>query len=157
MVQKMKKKINRLDAIKELIKSQPIEDQVTLVQLIKDKYGIETNQSILSRDLRAMGVVKRAVGDKLIYELEEVDASREILRLAVVDANHNESMIVIKTLPGLAAFVGDFLDLREELELLGTIAGENTVFVVPKTNKEIEKIFSEVCKVLYIKKEVNHE
>lgn len=148
----MTKKITRLDAIKELIKNRPIEDQGTLVQLIKDTYGIDTNQSIVSRDLRAMGVTKRAVGDKLIYELEEVDASREILRLAVVDIQHNESMIVIKTLPGLAAFVGDFLDMREELEILGTVAGENTLFVVPKKVKDMEKLFSEVCKVLYYKK-----
>jgi transcriptional regulator of arginine metabolism len=148
---KMVKKVSRLEAIKELIKNQPIEDQQTLVSLIKSTYGIETNQSIVSRDLRAMGVTKRSVGNKLIYELEEVDASREILRLAVVDVEHNESLVVVKTLPGLAAFVGDILDMHDELGIMGTIAGENTLFVAPKKVKDIENTFNEICKVLYVK------
>lgn len=147
----MVKKVSRLEAIKELIKNQPIEDQQTLVSLIKSTYGIETNQSIVSRDLRAMGVTKRSVGNKLIYELEEVDASREILRLAVVDVEHNESLVVVKTLPGLAAFVGDILDMHDELGIMGTIAGENTLFVAPKKVKDIENTFNEICKVLYVK------
>jgi transcriptional regulator of arginine metabolism len=144
--------ISRQEAIKELIKSNPIEDQETLVQLIKSKYGIDTNQSIVSRDLRNLGVIKHQVGDKLVYELKESDASREILRLAVLDVEHNESIIVVKTLPGLSNFVGDVLDMQENMEILGTIAGENVVFVVPKSVKKIEDIFSKICEVLYVKK-----
>lgn len=139
----------RQEAIKELIKSHPIEDQETLVELIKKKYGIDTNQSIVSRDLRQLGVSKHLVNNRMIYELKEYDASREILRLAIVEIDHNESLIVIKTLPGLADFVGDYLDMQEDLPILGNIAGENTIFVAPKKQSQIESLFKELCNILY--------
>lgn len=146
---KKNKILERQTAIKELIQSHSIEDQQTLVEMIKKKYGIETNQSIVSRDLRQLGVTKHSVNNKLIYELKEYDASREILRLAIVDIDCNESLIVIKTLPGLADFVGDYLDMQEDLPILGNIAGENTIFVTPRAKTKIENLFKEVSKILY--------
>lgn len=138
-------------AIKELINSQPIEDQETLVELIKKKYGIETNQSIVSRDLRQLGVSKHQVNNRMIYELKEYDASREILRLAILEVDHNDSLIVIKTLPGLADFVGDYLDMQEDLPILGNIAGENTIFVAPRAKASISSLYDLICKALYFK------
>lgn len=148
---KKNKILARQEAIKELIKSHPIEDQETLVELIKKKYGIETNQSIVSRDLRQLGVSKHQVNNRMIYELKEYDASREILRLAIIEVDHNESLIVIKTLPGLADFVGDYLDMQEDLPILGNIAGENTIFVTPRAKTSIFELYKEICKVLYFK------
>ena len=72
--------------------------------------------------------------------------------MAKVDIVHNESTIIIKTLPGLAAFVGDFLDMHDKLGILGTIAGENTVFIAPQSTKNIATTFNEICKILYVKK-----
>ncbi len=141
----------RQAAIKELIKNNAIEDQQTLVQLIKQRYGVKTNQSIVSRDLRSLGINKYKAGNKTIYELNEIDASKEILRLAIVDVHHNESLIIIKTLPGLAAFVGDYLDMNNKIDILGTIAGENTVFVAPTTIKNIRHTFKKICTLLYVK------
>lgn len=141
----------RQQAIKELIKSHPIEDQETLVELIKKKYRIETNQSIVSRDLRQMGVSKHLVNNRMIYELKEYDASREILRLAIIEVDHNETLVVIKTLPGLADFVGDYLDMQEELPILGNIAGENTLFVAPRAKTSISTLYKQICQALYFK------
>lgn len=148
---KKNKILARQKAIKELIKSYPIEDQETLVELIKKKYGIETNQSIVSRDLRQLGVSKHQVNNHMIYELKEYDASREILRLAIVAVDYNETLIVIKTLPGLADFVGDYLDMQEDLPILGCIAGENTIFVAPRAKSSISALYKQLCKVLYFK------
>lgn len=141
----------RHEAIKELIKTHPIEDQETLVELIKKKYGIETNQSIVSRDLRQLGVSKHLVNNRMIYEVKEYDASREILRLAIIEVDHNETLVVIKTLPGLADFVGDYLDMQEELPILGNIAGENTLFVAPRAKTSISTLYKQICQVLYFK------
>ncbi len=141
----------RQEAIKELIKSHPIEDQETLVELIKKKYRIDTNQSIVSRDLRQMGVSKHLVNNRMIYELKEYDASREILRLAIIEVDHNETLVVIKTLPGLADFVGDYLDIQEELPILGNIAGENTLFVAPRAKTSISTLYKQICQALYFK------
>jgi transcriptional regulator of arginine metabolism len=148
---KKNKLIARKEAIQELIKELPIENQETIVELLKEKYGITTNQSIVSRDLRELNVTKRKFKDALIYELQELNVHKEILRLGVVDVLHNETMIVIKTLPGLAAFVGDYLDAFEGIDLLATLAGENIVFVTPLSIKNIDKVFEAICKIVHFK------
>jgi transcriptional regulator of arginine metabolism len=140
----------RQEAIRELIRQEPIEDQTTLVQLIKQKYGIDTSQAIVSRDLRTMGVVKRQVKNRMIYEVPTSDASREILRLAIVSVMHNEVLIVINTLPALAAFVGDYLDMQDDPDILGVLAGENTLFITPARSADIAHLYTKICRLLYI-------
>lgn len=150
------KKINktalRQAAIKELVVDNAIADQQTLVELMKDRYNIETNQSILSRDLRAMGIAKRKVNDAMVYDMPARDASQEILRLAVMDILHNEAMIIIKTMPGLASFVADYLDLKEDMDIAGTLAGENCIFVAPASTKNIAQLVQKLRRLLSIKK-----
>lgn len=145
------KLIARKEAIQELIKAYPIENQEAIVELLKEKYGITTNQSIVSRDLRELNVTKRKLKDTLIYELQELNVHKEILRLGVVDVLHNETMIIVKTLPGLAPFVGDYLDTFEGIDLLATLAGENVVFITPLSIKNIDKVFEAICNLVHFK------
>ncbi|HEV8051933.1 MAG TPA: hypothetical protein VGP47_05515 [Parachlamydiaceae bacterium] len=142
----------RQKAIQELVKKKTISDQKEMVVLLKEHYEIEANQAVISRDLHKMGVVKKMVNGVLSYEMPDVDVSAEILRLALVDINHNESMIVIKTHPGLADFVGDCVDQYNDLEVLGCLAGENVVFVAPKSVKNIQKVYEKVCEKFFFKK-----
>lgn len=142
----------RQDAIVDLLKKVAVFDQNQIVELLKKHYGIETNQVTISRDLRKLGVVKQLINDALIYNLPKTDVKAEILRLALVDISYNEVMIVIKTHPGLAAFVGDYIDQNQELEVLGSLAGENVVFVVPKSIKKIKNIYDALCENLNFKK-----
>jgi len=138
-------------ALKKIISTQSIEDQQTLVQMIKQKFGIETNQAVVSRDLRTLGINKRQVHNKMIYELPDIDASKEILRLAVQAIHHNEALIVIDTLPGLAAFVGDYLDMHKKIGILGVLAGENVLFITPTNTKNIKKVFNQVSQLVHVK------
>jgi len=148
-----KRIIKRQEAIKELISSHAISDQQVLVRLLKLNYGIETTQAVISRDLRHLGVSKQPVGDTVAYELKSIDATKEILRLGVVSIAHNETTITIKTLPALAAFVADYLDAHQEaLNILGTMAGENIVFALPKSIKKIEATYENICTLLHIRK-----
>ena len=145
--------MQRRKAIKELIGSQAVENQIMLVQLLKDTHGIVTNQSIVSRDLQEMGISKKKYKDVMIYELNEIDPSKEILRVGVINIEYNEMMIVVTVFPGLAAFVGDYLDsVREELGILGTMAGENMIFVAPKSITKIEEIYKKISLMLFFKK-----
>lgn len=144
--------IARQEAIKELVKKIPISDQKQLVEMLLEFYGIETNQAVVSRDLRKLGIVKKMFNGEMIYEVPSVDVTTEILRLALVDINYNESLIVIKTHPGLAAFVGDYVDQHVDLEVLGCLAGENTVFVTPKSIKNISKTYEAICEKFHFKK-----
>ncbi len=142
----------RQKAIAELIKKQAVSDQQELVKLLKKNYSIEANQAVVSRDLRKLGALKKAVNGVLFYELPNIDVSAEILRLALVDISHNESMIVIKTHPALADFVGDCVDQYEDLDVLGCLAGENVVFVTPKSTKNIHKTYEKICEKFHFKK-----
>lgn len=141
----------RQKAIKELISNEQISDQKLLVQRLKKQYSIETNQAVVSRDIRRMGVVKKERQGFMAYELPTTDTRVEILKLAIVDITHNEAMIVIKTYPGLADFVGDCLDQHTDIEMMGCLSGENTVFVTPMSVKEIHKTYQSVCQKMYFK------
>lgn len=142
----------RQEAIRELINTHPIEDQDTLVELLEKEFDIETNQSIVSRDLRQLGASKILVNGRMIYELHKIDIQREILRLAILNIDYNDSTVVIKTFPALAAFVGDYLDMQEDLPMLGNIAGENTIFVTPAKGIAVESLFKDLCLALHYQK-----
>ncbi len=147
----MDKKEKRQQAIKKLITAQPIEDQQELVQKLQELYGIETNQSIVSRDLRTLNIGKRDVQGRLIYETSNQDVRRDIMRSAILDVQHNETMLIVKTLPGLADFTAEYIDQQELDDVLGTLAGENTVFIVPRSIKTITTAYKNLCKALYFK------
>lgn len=149
--------MNRIEAIKELIAQELISDQQMLLNRLNKIYNIETNQAAISRDLRKIGVIKRLEKGKMVYTLPSVDVQSELLALALVSIEHNETMIVIKTHPALADFVGDCIDQHPDLEILGCISGENTVFVAPKSTKDIAKTYEDLCKKFYFKKEVKNE
>lgn len=146
----------RQQAIKELIQTYEITDQHKLVELLKLKYGIEVNQTLVSRELHKLRVTKTPFENKLVYELpeEKTDPAKEILRLAVTKVVHNEVIIIVHTLAGLADFVGDYLDAHgSTIEILGTLAGENVVFVSPQSIKNIKTVYDQVCKLLLIKQQ----
>lgn len=143
----------RQEAIKELLRKEQISDQKKLVKLLRDAYGIKTNQAVISRDLRKLGVIKKQVNDNLVYEIPATDTTTEILKLAIVNIEYNQAIIVIKTHPGLAAFVGDCLDCYPELDILGSLAGENVVFVTPRNLKEIQAVYQVICHKLHFRKD----
>jgi len=143
--------IKKEDAIKDLVRKEPIPNQETLVERLKTVYGIQTNQVAVSRDIRKLGIIKKPVRGRMIYELPSPDVQAEILRIAVTSVEHNESIIAIKTLPGIADFVGDFLDAQTNLDIMGCLSGENIIFVTPKSVKTIEKTYSQVCELFQFK------
>lgn len=151
----MKKITERQNAIKKIVQNNDVGDQETLVSLLKHHYNIDANQSQVSRDLRSLGIHKKSIGDHYQYELDNKNISKEILQLCIINADHNETTIVIYTLPGLAAFVADYLDMQDNLDLLGTISGENTVLIMPKSIQTIKTTFKQICTVIYLKKNNN--
>ncbi len=141
----------RRAAIQALIAEKVIEDQQTLALLLQQHYGIKTNQAIISRDLRTLGITKVLDQGKSVYQLPTRDIHSEILNLSILDIQHNDHMVVIKTLPALADFVGDFLDSQEEQGILGTLSGENTVFVTPIKGLSITTFYQKICSLTHFK------
>lgn len=143
---------SRLEAIEELIARYSIGDQHALVDALKEHYNIETNQAAVSRDLHKLGVIKTKIEGKLVYQKSH-DPQVEILKLGIEKVIHNEMMVVVHTLAGLADFVGDYLDQQEELSLIGTLAGENVVFLIPSSIKDIQATYQAICEALYYHEE----
>lgn len=129
----------RHQAIKSIIGAHKISDHQALLELLDKEYNIQTSQAVVSRDLRSLGVVKKSVNGQLIYDNVD-DPSKDLLRRAIVSIAHNEALIVISTLAGCAAFVGDYIDAHKHLGILGTLAGENVVFITPISTRDIERV-----------------
>jgi transcriptional regulator of arginine metabolism len=100
--------------------------------------GTEVTQATLSRDLRSLGVAKRAGPDgKTVYELpgppvEVLDRKRRLLDLkAFVNAVRvANNLVVVRTPPGHANGVGRAIDLADLEGIVGSVAGDDTVLVV---------------------------
>jgi transcriptional regulator of arginine metabolism len=101
----------------------------------------------VSRDLRRIGAVKATNAEgEIIYLLPEQHrvqmprSAHDVSRL-VVEIRANESTIVIQTTPGSASLIAADLDrMRDTLGILGTLSGDDTIFVAPVSTKKIEKV-----------------
>lgn len=136
-------KNERRNAIKELIKTHEISSQSTLLAYLK-KRGITITQATLCRDMQELGIIKkRETSTTTAYQLDPDVLTKQTLSLLayeVTDLQSNEVGIFIKTLPGRASGVASLLDILELEDILGTIAGDDTLFVIPKTIHSIKKI-----------------
>jgi transcriptional regulator of arginine metabolism len=104
-------------------------------------HGFDVTQSTISRVLKNLGVVKISEKGRTIYR-PPLDTPRAALNhgLAplVQSVQRNETMIIIKTAPGSAMLVAGFIDHHCADDVLGTVAGDDTLFVAPKSVKNIE-------------------
>jgi len=117
--------------------------------------GIDTTQATVSRDLQEMGFIKVRVG-RGVYKYEVLEKPSEVLlwnRLKVLfgnfvtDIKSTDNLILIKTSPGNANGVASLIDGMERKEILGTIAGDDTILIVADTEehrKDIEQDFQEL-------------
>ena len=133
----MKERRNRLSALKELIRTKKIDSQDTLLELLK-KEGYTVTQATLSRDLKALKVGKMSDGwSGYYYTLPEDELMNEAersyiqdVRRGIISIEFSGNFGVIKTRPGHANSVGVALDVLSLPEILGTVAGDDTIFVI---------------------------
>ena len=113
--------------ILELISTKNIETQDELAYELK-KLNYNVTQATISRDIKELGLVKTR------YIAAGVDSVNErikrIFKLAVLSVNIACNIVVIKTLPSCANATGDMLDKMRDSEVLGCVAGEDTVIAV---------------------------
>ena len=140
----MKHKNKRLEAIKEIINTQKIGCQVELLQPLKEA-GIEVTQATLSRDLKQLKIAK--VPDstgKYIYTLPKEDSigvnnmkyTPMIDRQPLVgmggflSISFSYNLVVVKTSPGFAGSIAYDIDNGRCNEILGTVAGDDTILII---------------------------
>lgn len=140
----------RHSMLKNLISSQEIYNQTQLVKVLKQK-GIKSTQATLSRDLMELGVIRVPTSNGLVYKLSAVGdeaALRNRVAEEIISINGNDNLIVVRTYPGRAQGVAVFLDKQSNLEILGTIGGDDTIIIVPKSIKKIKKTIEQIKKIL---------
>ena len=122
----MRNKTKRLLTIRKLIESELISSQEELLFRLKEM-NVEATQSTLSRDLKFMKVAK--IPESIQNEQREEKVSA-IITDTILSIDFSGNMAVIKTLPGYANAVTVLIDSENYFEILGTIAGDDTIFIV---------------------------
>ena len=130
-------KVERQNAILDLISMEQISKQEELTELLEQK-GFSVNQSSISRDLLELGVIKAngfyAVPTKSNY------ANFGLISLEIA----GDTLIVAKTETGFAAAVCVRVDNAKIPEIVGTIAGEDTIFIAVRNQKEQRAVLKKV-------------
>ena len=135
-------------AFKELLHQERFASQSEIVDALKNQGFQSINQSKVSRMLSKFGAVRaRNTKMEMVYCLPSelsVPASSPLKNL-VLDIDHNDFVIVIKTSPGAAQLIARLLDSIGKPEgILGTIAGDDTIFVTPTKDTTIKSLLGQI-------------
>jgi len=141
-----------IEAVKHLLANGTATTQENIC-LSLSKQGFSVNQSKISRLLRKLGAAKMLNPQKeAVYSLpvEPLPPPQySPLGQLVLNIAANETLIVIRTNPGSASLIASLLDHQyQELQILGTLAGDDTLFVVPKSIKHIKKLLENIKDLL---------
>ena len=136
----MKDRSQRIELIKKIISEEVISSQDEL-QIRLQERGCDVTQATLSRDLRSMQVMKvsdakngyiyRLVETKVIEQKVATEVSRlDFMAEGVVSIEFSGNLLVIKTLPGYANSVAILIDKANPVEIIGTVAGDDTILTI---------------------------
>ena len=141
----------RHNAILEIIRSGEIASQEELISGLKSRH-IEVSQSTLSRDIQELRLAKTG-GVYTVVDSEPAgrtseESFRRIIREFLVDVSIARNIVVVKTGPGHASTVSQAIDEAGWPEAIGTIAGENTIFIATRSETEGKKLERRIRELL---------
>ena len=131
-------KTQRQHRVARILEQHPVTSQAQLVELLAAD-GVVATQATVSRDLEELGAIKvRAAGGDSVYAIPELpkdqvapeDHLKRVLGDWVVEVAHSANLVVLRTPPGSAHVVGSALDRAGLDDIIGTVAGDDTVLVV---------------------------
>ena len=154
----MKVKSNRIELLKMLISSKEMSSQEELLNALAVE-GYNITQATLSRDLKQLKVAKAAtMSGKYVYVLPNETMYRRVSKAASMkemlqstgfrSINFSGNMGVIKTRPGYASSIAYNIDNSDIPQILGTIAGDDTIFIVKGVGVSNDEIIEELRQVL---------
>jgi transcriptional regulator of arginine metabolism len=142
----MPSKKARQGIILEIMRKRPVRSQEELASLLK-REGSAVTQSTLSRDIRELGLVKVRGSYRQSDETHTAPPD-EIIRRAfeqfVIRMGVSGNILMVKTSPGNAHSVGVVLDAAQWPEVLGTVAGDDTVFVLLRNGCSGRKVLGRI-------------
>ena len=154
----MKVKNDRLEALRMIISSQELGSQDELLEALK-REGFKLTQATLSRDLKQLKVAKAAtMGGNYVYVLPNdamykrvstPQSIREMMQVpGFVSIQFSKNIGVIKTRPGYASSIAYNIDNNHIDEILGTIAGDDTIFIVIKQGVSKDEVITALSRVV---------
>lgn len=137
----------RHEVIKNIIDAQIIETQDELAEALRQRH-IKVTQATVSRDIKELMLIKVPTGDgryryaspmtgTILYTEERM---HRLCKDTVTGCDFSENILVIKTLPGGANAVASALDHANWTEVLGTVAGDDNIFVIVKPKEAAETV-----------------
>lgn len=136
----------RLKKIKRIIEQRVIDTQEELAEALRQE-GVEVTQATVSRDIRKLMLFKLPTGDGRYRYAFPADQNAvyaqtrlSIFQHSVTSINFSRNIVVIRTLPGTAEAAAFLIDYVRWPEIIGTVAGDNTIFVAVKSAEEVEQV-----------------
>jgi transcriptional regulator of arginine metabolism len=138
----------RQRAIRDLVEQRPIRTQQELAAALRER-GFRATQATISRDVAELGLGKKSRDGRSAYvlpprlrtaELSGEDRLRRLLADVPADFRVADLLLIIKTLPGSAHAVAAALDRTGWPEIVGSIAGDDTVFVATADKASIQRL-----------------
>ena len=147
-------KVARHEKIKELIQQYDIDTQEELASRLNEA-GFKVTQATVSRDIRALKMMKVTGKDGksryvILQELptELGEKYTRVLHDALLTIDQGQNILVIRTVPGMAMGVAAALDALNWEEILGSIAGDDTVMCVARTLEEASSVAERLKSIL---------
>ena len=143
-------KNKRHEKILEVIEKKNIETQEELAKILNEA-GFVVTQATVSRDIKKLGLVKvkgkgshQEYAPKAASTLVEYDKYVRVLKDAITGMDDAENILVIKTVPGMAMAVAAALDSLRIPEIIGSIAGDDTIMCATKNNRHAKDVMDKI-------------
>lgn len=145
-------KKDRQKIIQEIISGNHIDCQETLLKILSDK-GIEVTQATLSRDIKELQIIKVADSEgNYIYKLPTNHLSlsnkgNELISFGFLGIEFSGNLGVVKTRPGYAMGIAAEIDDKITNEILGTVAGDDTILLIIRENISKNEVLKALSKL----------
>ena len=148
-------KNDRQAMILEIISQENIETQEQLLSRLQAR-GINSTQATISRDIKQMHLIKQPAGQGVYRyavsdnrnRLNFAEKLRTIFRESITSIAYAQNIVVIKTMPGLASAACSALDNMELPYVVGSLAGDDTAFLLMKDTESAEAFCEEIKEML---------
>lgn len=138
-----RKRNDRQDVIRNIVRNGAIRTQRMLVEELKAA-GYDCTQATISRDIADMGLRKLPEG---IYVLAEDLHLQRMVSELVVDVQRADNLLIIKAQPGTANGIAAAIDAAELPDVLGSLAGNDTILVISRTGEDSERLEGLIAKL----------
>lgn len=134
-------KIERQSKVIEIIQNNVVETQEELAEKLKEA-GFDVTQATISRDIRELNITKMPTQENkqkyVVITNSNHQLSEKFIRVCkdgITSMDYAQNMVVIKTIQGMAMAVAAAIDSMDNSEIIGTIAGDDTIFCVAKSQE----------------------